>query len=60
MASAEVIKVRCDACRNVKRIKAIIGSDEDQDLLVAEAGERVKRDCTTCGDVTDHEVLAQE
>ncbi len=50
-----LIKIRCEGCRRTKVIGIWPGAEEDQDML--EAGECVERKCTTCGGVTDHEVL---
>ncbi len=46
--SYEVVKIRCERFGHVKVINAVIVSEEDQDLLAADAGEYVERQCMTC------------
>ncbi len=53
----EAVRVRCEGCSRTKVLNVTIGSEEDQDLLTADAGEFVERECKTCGQLTDHQVL---
>jgi phage FluMu protein Com len=57
--SYQIVKIRCEKCGHTKVINVLAESDEDQDLLAADAGEFVERHCTTCKEVTDHEVLGE-